>query len=44
MCRKLPQDNETFLDVSGVGEAKKDRYGQLFTEVIKAYAINHKKI
>lgn len=41
MCRKLPVDNEAFLDVSGVGEAKKDRYGTIFTEVIKTYvAVN----
>ena len=40
MCRKLPQDSKSFLEVSGVGEVKKDHYGDLFTEVIKTY-VNH---
>lgn len=37
MCRKLPQTDDEFLEVSGVGRAKLGRYGERFMEVIKTY-------
>ncbi len=37
MCRLLPETNNDFLKVSGVGAAKLERYGDKFLEVIKAY-------
>lgn len=37
MCRKLPRTNEEFLNVSGVGQTKMERYGNLFTELINSY-------
>ncbi|OXS62088.1 RecQ-like ATP-dependent DNA helicase [Bacillus sp. V-88] len=37
MCVKLPKSSEEFLQVSGVGESKKDRYGEMFIEEISAF-------
>jgi superfamily II DNA helicase RecQ len=37
MCRLLPSDLEALKDVSGVGKAKLEKYGAMFTEVIKAH-------
>lgn len=37
MCRKLPKNCEEFLLVSGVGKAKMERYGELFTGHIAQY-------
>ncbi|MCC5800646.1 DNA helicase RecQ [Rossellomorea vietnamensis] len=37
MCVKLPKTPEEFLQVSGVGESKKDRYGEMFIEEISAF-------
>ncbi len=37
MCKKLPLTRERFLEVSGVGNAKLERYGDEFIEVIKKY-------
>ncbi|MFP3089729.1 DNA helicase RecQ [Treponema sp. TIM-1] len=37
MCRKLPKTPEQFLTVSGVGAVKMEKYGGLFTDLIKAY-------
>ncbi len=37
MCAKLPKNRDEFLNVSGVGEAKADKYGERFTEAIAAY-------
>ena len=34
MCRKLPQDQESFLNVSGVGEVKSKKFGAAFVELI----------
>ena len=34
MCRKLPQSDEEFINVSGVGKAKLERYGEVFMQVI----------
>ena len=41
MCRKLPQTNAEFLNVSGVGNAKMAKYGDKFTGLIKAYRGKH---
>ena len=41
MCRKLPQTNEEFLNVSGVGNAKMEKYGDKFTGLIRAYLSEH---
>ena len=35
MVRKRPHDRETFLDVSGVGEAKQKQYSEVFLSVIR---------
>jgi ATP-dependent DNA helicase RecQ len=37
MCRKMPTNTEDFLEVSGVGQEKMRRYGQVFTELIREY-------
>ncbi|MCM1579507.1 MAG: DNA helicase RecQ, partial [Ruminococcus sp.] len=37
MCRRLPCTEEEFLKISGVGEAKLERYGGDFLDVIRAY-------
>lgn len=37
MCRKMPETSEEFLNVSGVGNIKMERYGKLFTELISNY-------
>ena len=37
MCRKLPTGAEAFLQVSGVGKHKLEKYGHKFIEVISAY-------
>nr|WP_010681068.1 DNA helicase RecQ [Acetivibrio cellulolyticus] len=37
MCRHLPQDRDTMLDISGVGETKFDMYGEIFIEAIQKY-------
>ena len=44
MCRKLPQNNEQFLHVSGVGTAKMEKYGERFTGLIKAYLSGHPEV
>ena len=38
MCRKLPRTPAEFLEVSGVGQAKLDRYGDAFLHIIAPYA------
>ena len=38
MALYLPQSEENFARISGVGEEKLKQYGQVFTEVIQAYA------
>lgn len=38
MCRTLPTTKEDMLAVSGVGQVKFTKYGQLFLDKIKAYA------
>ncbi len=37
MCVKQPQNAEQFLTVSGVGQAKLQRYGERFTALIRQY-------
>lgn len=37
MCAKMPQTNEEFLSVSGVGSRKAERYGRKFMDVIAEY-------
>jgi ATP-dependent DNA helicase RecQ len=44
MCLKLPQTNEEFLDVSGVGTAKMKKYGEKFTALIRSYLKEHPEI
>lgn len=34
MCRKLPSNQSEFLDISGVGKRKAEKYGELFCRVI----------
>ena len=38
MCERLPRTDSEFLNVSGVGAAKLERYGNAFISVIKEYA------
>ena len=38
MCVKLPRTPEEFLEISGVGKAKMERYGEAFTGIIREYA------
>lgn len=35
MCRRLPKNNSEFLEVSGVGKAKLERYGEDFLQEIQ---------
>ena len=37
MCFKLPVTDEEFLDVSGVGQAKLQRFGKAFMDEIKSF-------
>ncbi|MBE6652162.1 MAG: DNA helicase RecQ [Ruminococcaceae bacterium] len=37
MCVKLPRTPEEFLEVSGVGQAKLDRYGEVFLSCIASH-------
>jgi ATP-dependent DNA helicase RecQ len=37
MCRKRPLSREAFLDVSGAGEIKLEKYGDAFIGVIREY-------
>ena len=42
MCNKLPINNEQFLNVSGVGQAKFEKYGEEFINLIALYCQEHK--
>lgn len=42
MCEKQPVDEESFLDVSGVGQNKLERYGEAFIASIRAYLNSEK--
>ncbi|MDR0908738.1 MAG: DNA helicase RecQ [Spirochaetaceae bacterium] len=37
MCRKLPQTDAAFLNVSGVGKSKLQKYGAAFMDIINEY-------
>ncbi len=37
MCRKMPRTKEEFLNVSGVGDVKADKYADQFTEIIREF-------
>ena len=37
MCRKLPENKEEMLAVTGVGEKKFELYGESFLEEIRKY-------
>ena len=37
MCVKLPENEEQFLDVSGVGAHKLEKYGDRFLRVIREF-------
>jgi ATP-dependent DNA helicase RecQ len=37
MCRKQPTTKAAFLNVSGVGEVKMEKYGEIFTRLIGEY-------
>ncbi|MCL2874475.1 MAG: DNA helicase RecQ [Defluviitaleaceae bacterium] len=37
MCAKLPENEEGFLDVTGVGQVKLNKYGAAFLEAINSY-------
>ncbi|MBQ2758322.1 MAG: DNA helicase RecQ [Clostridia bacterium] len=37
MCRKMPRNSAEFLEVSGVGKAKLERYGEKFLKIIRRY-------
>ena len=37
MARIMPQGEEEFLKVSGVGQVKLKKYGKAFLETVKAY-------
>jgi len=39
MCLKMPATKEEFLNVSGVGQVKLERYGERFLEVIGEFSI-----
>lgn len=40
MCRKKPVTKAEFLDVSGVGQTKAERYGKVFIDEIKSFLAN----
>ncbi|MBQ3100910.1 MAG: DNA helicase RecQ [Clostridia bacterium] len=41
MCMKIPTTPEEFLTVNGVGEAKLEKYGKQFINVIRTYISSH---
>jgi ATP-dependent DNA helicase RecQ len=41
MCAKLPQTNEEFLMVNGVGENKLQKYGEVFIQAISTFLATH---
>ena len=44
MCGKLPQNQSEMLDVSGVGAAKYERYGERFMDAIKKFQVEHANV
>ncbi|MDR3013663.1 MAG: DNA helicase RecQ [Chitinispirillales bacterium] len=43
MCIKIPKTKKEFLDVSGVGEVKLERYGDVFLSAIAEYSSSSSK-
>ena len=43
MCRYQPQTREELLDMKGVGEAKANKYGERFLEVIREHAAQQER-
>ena len=43
MCMKLPADEIEFLQVSGVGQIKSERYGKIFLEAIAEFSSGNDK-
>ncbi|MDY4608733.1 MAG: HRDC domain-containing protein, partial [Eubacterium sp.] len=43
MCAKLPRTMSEFLEVSGVGNAKAQQYGEVFLDTIKHYLDSKQK-
>lgn len=41
MCLKLPADSEELLQVSGVGESKRQKYGGRFLDAIRGFTETH---
>jgi ATP-dependent DNA helicase RecQ len=41
MCSRLPQTVDEFMEVSGVGNTKAERYGVRFTGLIREYLASH---
>lgn len=41
MCVKLPNDRKSMLNVSGVGDAKYDKYGEIFINEINKFIEEH---
>jgi len=44
MEKRLPETEEEFLQVSGVGQAKSEKYGQRFIPVIKEFLVQHENV
>ncbi|MFS0574914.1 DNA helicase RecQ [Sporosarcina sp. 179-K 3D1 HS] len=44
MAAKMPQTEQAFLDVNGVGEAKLERYGEAFMNEIKSYLMQKTEV
>jgi ATP-dependent DNA helicase RecQ len=40
MCRKMPVNSEQFLMVSGVGKVKMEKYGEIFTRLIREHIVS----
>lgn len=41
MCLKIPRDRTAMLNVSGVGEAKYQKYGEKFIDAVNAFMAEH---
>ena len=41
MCKKLPKNDAEFLEVTGVGKAKVEKYGPAFLDVIRQYCADN---
>lgn len=43
MSSKMPTNKDAMLDISGVGQIKYEKYGQVFVDAIKKYIEEHKE-